>query len=1186
MVPIPNFLHFIDEAKKLLSNIKDSQSSNDNLYSHFSELACLIMKTANLLLSKKEKKEMNHLKNALENINTRAFIFESLDSVFRSQNNKRTSKRIAKIISSYGFPSTLSFSNRLKVLLFILFYKKFSDFLVPLIKKIVFKNFSHLMIVNNTFFENFLLTKKKEGSLLNLVHLKEEAIGENDVSSQVKTYIDFLSNPSIDYISIKVSAISSKIKVHSPESSIENIVSNLRKIYRAAMKEKDRPKFVNIDMESYKYFYITISAFKRLLEEEEFKSFYAGITMQSYLPNSYPILKTLIKWASLRTIKGGAPIRICLVKGSYLYKEQVIASEKGWPQAPYLDKLSTDANFKRMIDYSFDNTRLKSVHIDICSHNVFDLSYAIILMNKLNSTSNIGFQMFHGRTTHIKETIEKIIEKPIRLYTPIFSEKEFDNAIYYLHRRLEENTGSENFIKHVFNLSPGTFLWETLEEAFINSIKKIPDLSSSARRSFGKKCVTLSSSFYGAFENEAETDFTLPSKKEWQNRVFNELASATYPPLPIVIGGRELFTQEKSTSNPKYSYCLASGKEIQEAIRNAEENQTFWKEFPLEEKRKLIAKAASIYREEKTDLIKAIMIDSMKTLLNADSEVAESIDIIEYYQTRIDKISKMRDLGLNPKGTIVVISSRSFAVCSAIGGIVSALLGGNCVIFKPPSDNVLTSWHLIKVLWEAGIPKNILQFINCSDDLVQKELLSDPRISLILISGKAQTIEKLAKANPSCNIHGASEGKNTMIITSMSDKTVAIKNLINSAFAFSGQQYSCVSLAILEKEIYEDITFRKNLVDAARNLVTGPILRPETDIGPLMYSGDPIQMTNLEKNEKWLLKPKILSHNPLFISPGIKIGVTPSSSIYNSFIPGPILGIMKAKNLNHALSLANGTKYGLCASLQSLDEEEHLKWKNSIEAGNLYINYYSTKSVTRRIPFGGYKKSSFGPGYKAGGPNYMLQCMNILQVNLPKEKKTVNENVNSLTSFLGKIELSSEELDIWYASIANYSYWWEKLKTFRDPTKIIGQDNFFGYIPLKLISVRITHNCYPLDILRICAACLTCKTPFELSFSKEDEKAPEWKELSNLISVIEESEEKFVNRILEKKIEKVRLAKKASPSMKTSLNSNLCFVNDLPVLANGRIELLNYLREISICSIYHRYGSLGTREIELRKPPM
>ena len=206
------------------------------------------------------------------------------------------------------------------------------------------------------------------------------------------------------------------------------------------------------------------------------------------------------------------------------------------------------------------------------------------------------------------------------------------------------------------------------------------------------------------------------------------------------------------------------------------------------------------------------------------------------------------------------------------------------------------------------------------------------------------------------------------------------------------------------------------------------------------------------------------------------------------------------------------------------------------------------------------------------------------QIGLPQEKHPVNEFVNGLTSFLDKINFSAEELGIWYASLSNYAYWWKRLQRNRDPNKIVGQDNFFHYVPRKKIALRIEGKSLPLDILRVCAAALTVGAPLEVSFSRPSACPLNWNELSPTLRIIEESPDAFLSRVQNGQMGRIRLVEPAGPALLEAAAVASAHVIDAPVLANGRLELLHYLQEVSISIDYHRYGNLGIREGELRKP--
>jgi RHH-type proline utilization regulon transcriptional repressor/proline dehydrogenase/delta 1-pyrroline-5-carboxylate dehydrogenase len=502
------------------------------------------------------------------------------------------------------------------------------------------------------------------------------------------------------------------------------------------------------------------------------------------------------------------------------------------------------------------------------------------------------------------------------------------------------------------------------------------------------------------------------------------------------------------------------------------------------------------------------------------------------------------------------------------------------VLFKPSSEAVFVAWELVNAMWDAGVPKEVLQFIPCSGEDVGPTIIQDPRVNCVVLTGSTSTAKKFLQMRPQLDLIAETGGKNSIIVAALSDRDLAIKNLIHSAFSHSGQKCSAASLAILEAEVYDDPHFLSTLRDAARSLKVGPSWDPSTKINPLIHEPMPPlkrALTILEPGEEWLLAPAPDSHNPNLWSPGIKLGVQPGSFTHMTELFGPVLGLMRADNLEHALVLANQVPYGLTAGFQGLDSREQAYWTQHMEAGNLYINRPITGAIVRRQPFGGIKASSFGNGSKAGGPNYLREFMTATQVGLPQEKFPVNESVNHLTGYLENIDLSAEQLGMWTASVANYAFWWRRLKQPRDPTKIVGQDNFFRYFPRNAIVLRFEKHSSPMDSLRVIAAALTVGAEFEIS-----SQPGSW--VYEGLKIVQEDESTLVKRMQEGKIQRIRLVGEGSRTLKEAAAAASIHLIDAPVLANGRLELLHYLREISISADYHRYGNLGFRDGELRSP--
>ncbi len=223
-------------------------------------------------------------------------------------------------------------------------------------------------------------------------------------------------------------------------------------------------------------------------------------------------------------------------------------------------------------------------------------------------------------------------------------------------------------------------------------------------------------------------------------------------------------------------------------------------------------------------------------------------------------------------------------------------------------------------------------------------------------------------------------GKNATIVTAMANRDQAIKHVVHSAFGHGGQKCSATSLLLLEDEVYDNVRFRRWLCDAAESILVGSAWDLPTRMGPLIRppSGDLRRaLTTLEPGEEWALAPRNLEGNPNLWSPGIKYGVRPRSYTHMTEFFGPVLGVMRFRTLDEAIALVNRTGYGLTSGLESLDRREWDRWRSGVRAGNLYINRVTTGAVVLRQPFGGFGKSVFGPGMKAGGPNYVAQFMEL-----------------------------------------------------------------------------------------------------------------------------------------------------------------------------------------------------------------
>ncbi len=1205
---LENAIKQIKDAKSLPLTLEEREQKAVELAAEMLQEA---IKTETFFEKKKQKQLARMMKDPIG----KGFTTSMTDQCFRSKSSYRIANQLNYLLNLLGIPHYLNFLNRLQLKLFTLLTPFLSPILVPIMTFMLRKETSTVILPGEERSLNkHMQIRKDQGVRINLNHLGEAILGEKEALRKLNVYLEDLAKPQIEYISIKISTIFSQIHLLGWDHSLEVLSKRLRQLYRAAMTNsftkangEKTSKFVNLDMEEYRDLHLTKELFKKVLNEPEFLHFSAGIVLQAYLPDCFLIQEELTKWAKERINKGGAPIKIRIVKGANLAMEQFEASLKGWEQAPYQSKTDVDANYKKMVSYGCQKENAEAVHLGIGSHNLFDIAYAMLLRAENSVEPYVSFEMLEGMADHMRRVVQ-ILTKDILLYCPVAEKKDFQSAIAYLIRRLDENTGPENFLRYTFGLKIKSPHWKEQAEKFKEACNTMNSIFIGPRRTQNRQNKPLPHKTSDLFKNEPDTDFSLRQNRHWAENFVKEWKQKTFPLVPCVIGGKEVSLPSKAEgidpsypSKVLYSYCLASWEEINQALMAAKEEESFWQNTSVEARANLLAKAAEKLQENRGNLIGVMMTDGGKTILEADAEVSEAIDFAQYYLRSLRKNHSYTDIKWQAKGTILVTPPWNFPIAIPAGGILAALATGNCVIFKPAPEAVLSGWILVNALWDAGISKKVLQFVNCVDTPVGSKLIADKRVNAVILTGATSTAKLFMELNNSLDLSAETGGKNAFIITALSDRDLAIKDLIQSAFGHAGQKCSAASLAILEAEVYDDPHFQEQLKDAVESLQVGSPWALESKVTPLIKApeGDLLKaLTTLEPGESWLVEPKKDPSNPNLWSPGVKWGVKEGSFMHQTEFFGPILAVLRADTLESAIRIANGTCYGLTSGINSLDMRDLKKWIDSIEAGNLYINRGTTGAIVGRQPFGGCKASSFGFGMKAGGPNYLMQFTHALQIGLPNEKISLPPTLTPITDLLGKIPFSTEEMGTLYGSLASYAFYIKKFPTSYDPSNpegnleclldlTVGQDNALYYKPRNHMSFYIQKETNPLDILRIFAAALLTKTPLEVSWDPKDSPInfdETWTSLLHEFSFIQESEEELASRILNKKITRVRVLQEPGSNLKKAAAAAGCFLDTAPVLANGRFELLHYFREVSLSYDYHRYGNLGLREQEKRNP--
>jgi len=1122
------------------------------------QLAAKILHESTKQQKPPEERQAAKISRMMEDNSGKLLTLLLADQAFRSENPKRIADQISYLQQTYGTPQYFEQWEQIAFGVGAYMGQYLPALVIPFIVAQLRKETSNVILpAEEQQFQQFLQKRQADNIRLNVNQLGEAILGEGEAKRRLEKYLRLLENPNIEYISIKISSIFSQINLIAFDQTVEKIKDRLRVLYRHAMQHlyHGQPKFINLDMEEYRDLHLTIAAFQQVLDEPEFMSLKAGIVLQAYLPDSAQAQRDLVAWATARVKRGGAPIKLRIVKGANLAMERVEAALQGWEQAPYLTKSEVDANFKRMVTYGCKPEHAKVVNLGIASHNLFDVSYALLLRNDMDIKNYVEFEMLEGMANHQARAVQAESDG-LLLYAPIVTQDDFHSAIAYLVRRLDENTAPENFLHDLFDMEVDSPKWIKQRDLFLDAIEKIETVSDQPNRQQNRLTEEIKFDPKSPFHNEPDTDFALRQNQQWIVNIRDKWQTANIENIPLQINHEFHHTTKIGDGvNPAiphdiaYQYALANHEQINTALDTAKQAQPTW--HARSDRKELLVDTAEIVANRRGDFIGVMMIDAAKTVEQADVEISEAIDFCNYYARSFDKM--LDGVQQSALGVVLVTPPWNFPLAIPMGGVVAALMAGNSVILKPAPETVLVAWHLVNALWDAGIPKDVLQFVPTTDDDIGKSLVTDDRVNAVILTGAYDTARLFLGWNPNLHLLAETSGKNALIITAMSDRDQAIKDLVKSAFGHAGQKCSASSLAILEAEVYDDPTFRRQLKDAAQSLVVGYADNLASQMTTIIRPPDPTLqrgLTQLDDDEEWLLKPQQLAENPNLWTPGIRLNVSQGSFFHHTECFGPVLGLMRADNLAQAIHIANDSHFGLTGGIHSLDDREIDIWQDKIEVGNAYINRSITGAIVQRQPFGGWKKSAFGYS-KAGGCNYTYA--------LSQWQDTTDDPHTLL-------------------EVARTSYpnaWKTHFSLDHDPSQVLGESNIFRYRPLKRIIFRVTSQTTEIDIQRIILAVKQCNTTLRISM-EQGVTLPKDIDLTD-ITIKEESTEELIEAIQDTNYQyaqRLRITTPISEAVRLATIDAHVMITSSPVVSNGRLELRHYVQEQSVTQTLHRYGNI------------
>ena len=803
-----------------------------------------------------------------------------------------------------------------------------------------------------------------------------------------------LANDSNNGISIKLSALYSKYDILHGRNVNKFLLPRLKDlVYEAAKKDVA----VTIDAEEQDRLSLSLDLINTLALDSRIKSWPGlGLAVQAYGKRSLAVVNWLDNLSKHRE-----KMNVRLVKGAYWdyeIKNAQVRGLKGYPV--FTNKHLTDLNYlvtaKRLIES-------EGLSPSFATHNAHSI---VSLMSLIESSdTKIEFQRLYGMGELLYSACQDLYKHfpETTIYCPIGHHKEL---LPYLVRRLLENGANSSFINKYLNnnipvmdlaLNPGDKIKEKIDHLDISNLTLprnlyLPRLNSDGFDLNEMDCIETLMSKVNKFSESNFHAYSISSKDLPKNLPIEIISKCNKK----IIGIIETCNLESIDLN----YIHPSDQ---------------WMNCSIESRNKILLSVADRLEDEQAKFVYLLMHEAGKTLEDALDEIREAVDFLRYYSQQALHLNPVFQKGptgednileYGPKGTVLCISPWNFPLAITIGQIAAALAGGNTVISKPSEHTPIIAFEAINLFFEQGLPEDALHLFLGNGDLGQA-IISNQVIDLVAFTGSMQTAKNIHKnlsSKPGKIVPLIAEtgGLNTMIVDSSALLERACDDIIRSAFNSAGQRCSALRLLLVHEEVYSELL--SMLKGAMNDLTIGTPDDLGTDIGPIINSAALEKLNNyvtkMESDGNFCFQSSKgdISNHGLWFSPTlIELEV---ASLPNEEQFGPILHIASysENTLVNALQEIDAKGFALTFGIHTRIDARALDVAKQTSSGNIYINRDIVGAVVETQPFGG--KNLSGSGFKAGGPNYLLQFM---------DERVVTVNTVAIGGNIDLINLNNDD---------------------------------------------------------------------------------------------------------------------------------------------------------------------------------
>lgn len=1138
-----------------------TQKQHNDLIERAIEFAASLQERVQDSIATHEKSFYYKMQHIIENPEYKALFMELLDSSVLSNNPAHSHKLIERILRRYEFGEFFTLYEKMLLYIFLQVGRYAPSLSVPFFIKQIRKEAGLMMRFS-------MPTSSPKSHIANYYFIAKKALSQEIIKDNITMCKKALDNSHITHISIKPSAFFTQMWEGSFIHSRDELARSLKELFAYASKQsqaQNLPKIITLDMEEHRFLQLSVSAFMEALSG--YSELEAGIALQAYIPESFSYLMQLCAYAKARVDSGGKPVHIRLVKGANMQAEKFYAAKHNGRLPMFSQKLCTDANYKKMLHYLIDNAHYRHTKLGVASHNVFELAYAYMLLQHCvepEYREHFVFEMSMGISMQASRILGEY--HTLMLYTPVCDTSSFKEAIAYLLRRLDENTGEENFMASYYAMRVGDSAWQAQKAMFLDSLAYIPKLSCAPIAVQDRAAVLDLQSSDGVYETD--TEFFTQANYQWLTKALaQELPKDTI---------QATYTQAAYIKEAQMLYGF-DGREIRKVAfaKGFDENIVPTSLSRLENLIAIFNKATHLLQEKRGQIITTAALEIGKVPMQTDMEISELITLLRFYPKSLqDLCDTHAHTSFMPKGRGLVIGSAHSHLSISFAPVLASLACGDQVVFKPSSLVISSSYMVCECLWEAGIPRDMLCFTPMQREDF-RQALANMRTDLFAFAvgfGKRSSLESIATAQPMLPLIAHPTATNAMIITQLADYDQAIKHAISSAFFYGGVGVRKLSVLIVEQSVLDDTGFMQGVLACARSLHYGTPYALQNALGVVLDSNHALEAIQ----GAFALKPQ---RDGQYMGAGIIYASANELSAIDRYLP--LLYIIKADDIKHAIALANTLDSNICV-LESRDEDEWVYFRKNAKAHTLLINEPTIHTASAKIITTPSGSLSHTIGTYNDIIHFVRPVPNACDENLATS--IIEPKFKRLLASGDIVDSRRKALENALKKAKSYVYYRNtEFMLSHDCALEYGAKHLLDYKAISTLAYRVSSNDSLEDVLGVIIGAQACKVELIVSFEAIDEDLAFLREnlagLGLIAKFVQESLQDFIARIPQNDVIRYHTKASAMDSIyQAAAISHKRIIPDKP-LDNGRFELLWYYRERVISIVHHRYGVFAENKL-------